>query len=193
MDPLRILSLLFLFYNSTMAQEFPFSSLPPPAETYTAGNTISRMIEGLGFRYYWATEALRDQDLTYRPSDEAQSALGTIQHIYGLSRSILNAVKNIASVRPAPKPPETLENLRGATLNYLKQAADLFQNTNKAQLEQLNIIFDRDGKQSKFPIWNLINGPIADAIYHTGQLVSFRRTTGNPIPKGVNVFLGIKN
>jgi hypothetical protein len=39
----------------------------------------------------------------------------------------------------------------------------------------------------------LINGPITDAIYHTGQVVSFRRTSGNPIPKGVNVFLGVKN
>ena len=63
----------------------------------------------------------------------------------------------------------------------------------ETQLEYLNIIFERGGKQTKFPVWNLINGPIADAIYHTGQVVSFRRTSGNPIPKGVNVFLGVKN
>lgn len=79
-----------------MSQELPFYSIPPAAEHYTAANSISRMIEGLGFRYYWATEGL-------------------------------------------------------------------------------------------------INGPITDAIYHTGQVVSFRRTSGNPIPKGVNVFLGVKN
>ena len=29
-----------------------------------------------------------------------------------------------------------------------------------------------------------------DAIYHTGQIVSFRRTTGNPIDSSVNVFMG---
>jgi hypothetical protein len=57
----------------------------------------------------------------------------------------------------------------------------------------MSIIFDRKGKISNFPIWNLMNGPLEDAIYHTGQIVSFRRTAGNPIPKGVNVFLGVKN
>jgi hypothetical protein len=60
-------------------------------------------------------------------------------------------------------------------------------------LEKANVIFDRGGKQSQFPLWNLINGPISDALYHTGQVVSFRRSSGNPIPKGVNVFLGVKN
>ena len=59
-------------------------------------------------------------------------------------------------------------------------------------LKNIKIIFLRKSGNYEFPIWNLINGPISDAIYHTGQLVSFRRTSGNPIPKGVNVFLGIK-
>ena len=57
----------------------------------------------------------------------------------------------------------------------------------------MKVVFDRQGKISSFPVWNLMNGPLQDAIYHTGQIVSFRRTTGNPIPKGVNVFLGVKN
>ena len=32
------------------------------------GNIISRMINGLGYRYYWATEKLKDNDLRYRTS-----------------------------------------------------------------------------------------------------------------------------
>jgi len=40
------------------------------------------------------------------------------------------------------------------------------------------------------PFWNLINGPFSDIIYHTGQVVAFRRITGNPINPGVNVFVG---
>lgn len=176
-----------------MAQELPFSSIPPAAEKYTAGNSISRMIQGLGFRYYWATEGLRTEDLVYRPSAEAQSTLETIQHIYGLSKMIVNTAKNEPSTRPAQESPKTLEELRNKTLKYLKQASDLLEKRSEIELEELNIIFDRGGQQTKFPVWNLINGPIADAIYHTGQVVSFRRTSGNPIPKGVNVFLGVKN
>lgn len=64
---------------------------------------------------------------------------------------------------------------------------------NPNELEALQVIFDRGGGQTRFPLWNLINGPISDAIYHTGQVVSFRRSSGNPISKGVNVFLGVKN
>ena len=60
------------------------------------------------------------------------------------------------------------------------------------ELGLLKIKFNRGGAYSEFPVWNLINGPISDAIYHVGQIVSFRRTSGNPIEKGVNVFLGEK-
>jgi uncharacterized damage-inducible protein DinB len=186
-------TLLFIFSLQTMAQELPFSSIAAAPQDYTAGNSISRMIQGLGFRYHWATEGLRAEDLEYRPTKEAQSTLGTLQHIYGLTKTILNAAKNEASKRPAPSPPDNLEALRAATLKDLQQAATLFLNYSEDEIEGLNIIFEREGKQSRFPVWNLINGPIADALYHTGQVVSFRRTSGNPIPKGVNVFLGVKN
>ena len=186
-------TLLFIFSLQTMAQELPFSSIPAAPKDYTAGNSISRMIQGLGFRYHWATEGLRAEDLEYRPTKEAQSTLGTLQHIYGLTKTILNAAKNEASKRPVPSPPENLEALRAATLKYLQQAATLFLNYSEDEIGGLNIIFEREGKQSRFPVWNLINGPIADALYHTGQVVSFRRTSGNSIPKGVNVFLGVKN
>ncbi|MDA8818860.1 hypothetical protein N9N15_01195 [Flavobacteriaceae bacterium] len=176
-----------------MAQDHPFSSIPPSPKNFSASNSICRMIQGLGFRYHWATEGLRAEDLEYRPSDEAQSTLSTIQHIYSLSKTILNAAKNKVSEGPKPIPPDRLDELRAATLDYLQESAELFLNYNEDELYELNIIFERGGKQSKFPIWNLINGPISDALYHTGQVVSFRRTSGNPISKGVNVFLGVKN
>ena len=190
---IRFFTLFFIFSIQSMAQELPFSSIPAAPQGYTAGNSIGRMIQGLGFRYYWATEGLRTEDLEYRPTKEAQSTLSTLQHIYGLTKTLLNAAENKVSKRPAPGPPENLEALRASTLNDLQQAATLFLNYSDDELEGLNIIFEREGKQSKFPVWNLINGPIADALYHTGQVVSFRRTSCNPIPKGVNVFLGVKN
>ena len=184
---------VFTFSLQTMAQDYPFSSIPQAPKNFSASNSICRMIQGLGFRYHWATEGLRAEDLEYRPSDEAQSTLGTIQHIYSLSITILNAAKNKVSEGPRPIPPDRLDELRTATLDYLQESAKLFLNFNEDELYELNIIFERGGKQSKFPIWNLINGPISDALYHTGQVVSFRRTSGNPISKGVNVFLGVKN
>ena len=52
------------------------------------------------------------------------------------------------------------------------------------------VLFQRGDKTSSFPFWHVINGPISDALYHVGQLVSFRRTTGNPLNSNVNVFMG---
>ena len=47
----------------------------------------------------------------------------------------------------------------------------------------------KEGKTT-LQFYNIINGPIADAIWHTGQLAVFRRASGNPINSKVNHFLG---
>lgn len=58
------------------------------------------------------------------------------------------------------------------------------------ELQQFELKNKSDEKQ--FPFWNLLNGPLLDALTHVGQITSWRRIAGNPQPKGVNVFLGIK-
>jgi hypothetical protein len=32
------------------------------------------------------------------------------------------------------------------------------------------------------PFWHIINGPLSDALTHTGQINSFRRLNGNGVP-----------
>lgn len=193
MKPAYSLTLLFFVSSFAMAQALPFSQIPEAPKHLTPSTTLLRMVQGLGFRYYWATEGLRKEDLDYRPSQEASSSLETLQHLYSLSKTIAEAVQNIPSKRPDTKAPVTLESLRAETLTNLELAAQVLSQADQEGLERMKIVFDREGKQSAFPLWNLINGPISDALYHTGQVVSFRRTSGNPIAKGVNVFLGIKN
>ena len=70
----------------------------------------------------------------------------------------------------------------------LKKAADIFRATN--DLGQYNIVFNRGGQTSEFPFWNQINGPIADALWHCGQVITFRRSSGNPYNSKANVFSG---
>ena len=53
-------------------------------------------------------------------------------------------------------------------------------------VSEYKIIF---GEQ-EIPFWNQVNGPISDAIWHCGQLVVYRRSTGNPINPKVNHFSG---
>ena len=154
------------------------------------GNIISRMINGLGYRYYWATEKLRENDLRYRPSNDAYSTKETMVHIFTLSKTLYKTTLSKINERPDIDIPGDYENIRNETLQFLEKASKNFSNLNSEELNQMKIKFNRGGTIKSFPIWNLLNGPIADAIYHTGQIVSFRRTTGNPIDSSVNVFMG---
>ena len=191
-NAMRILFLCFTFLSVTlMAQDkLPFYEIPPAPETTASGNVLARMTQGLGYRYYWATKDLREEDLNYRPSNAAASAYETLEHLYGLSDMIRNTALSQASKRPVEKLPEGYENLRKATLLLLEEASQAFLSQTPAEIESLQLIIARGEKNYTFPIWNLINGPLSDALYHTGQVVSFRRTTGNPIHPGVNVFMG---
>lgn len=173
-----------------MAQEqLPLHEIPPAPDEVTSGNVIARMVQGLGYRYYWASNALRKEDLAYRPSEEAASLLETLQHLYGLADVIRNTALSTPSKRPL-EVPEDYKTLRKGTLDLLEEAQQLYLDKTAAEVAAMQVKFDRGEKISSFPVWNLLNGPLADALYHTGQLVSFRRTAGNPIDSGVNVFMG---
>lgn len=202
MKPLLFLSTLFFMSLSLLSAEdmfafppssdpgLPYSRIPDAPDTYSAGKVAARVIDGLGFRFYWATEDLRDSDLVYKPSAEARTTLETVYHIYGLSRVILNTVEQKPNISDNTGERLSFEEARRKTLNNLKRASDLLKLTPDTDITHLKMIFGKGENSSEFPFWNLLNGPIADAIYHTGQVVSFRRSSGNPINPKVNVLTG---
>lgn len=69
-----------------------------------------------------------------------------------------------------------------------KKASDILRKTD--DVSKLKITFKGKEKNAEFPFWNSINGTIADAIWHAGQIVMMRRASGNPFNSKVNVFLG---
>ena len=79
------------------------------------------------------------------------------------------------------------------TLENLYKARQLVLDKNMYRIEDYDIEFLRDDRTGSFPYWHMFNGPIADALYHVGQVVSFRRTSGNPMNSKVNVFMGKNN
>ncbi len=79
--------------------------------------------------------------------------------------------------------------LRKATLENLKTASDLLR-SGKVKLEDCKIVFQHSETKSEYPFWNNLNRPLADALWHTGQVVSFRRSSGNPFSSKVSVFNG---
>ncbi len=196
-----VLSLNYGFSQDTTAttkqamtnKSLPYSEIPKYDALYNPGNIIRRMVDGLGYRYYWATDGLREADLSYQPSKDARSTRATLEHVCGLSETILNAAKNVANVRPVDWSGLSFSELRSLTIKNLKEASDLFKDKTAVEIAELHVIFERNNKQNAFPFWNMINGQISDALYHTGQLVSFRRASGNPMNPNVNVFIGKNN
>lgn len=168
----------------------PYREIPATPDAFTAETVVARMIDGLGFRFYWATEGLRPEDLAFRPTPEARSSEETIDHIMGLSMIIVNATKKQPNVRSGEETsPLSFEVKRKMTLEALKTASDLLRRPG-SKLEDFDIVFQNAETSTEFPFWNMLNGPIADALWHVGQVVSFRRSSGNPFNSKASVFSG---
>ena len=169
----------------------PYAEIPHAPEAVTPGSVLSRVIDGLGFRYYWASQGLVKDDLDYAPGNDGRNIAETLGHIYGLSDMILNAAKNLPNDRTKQLEKLAFTDQRKKTLENLKEASVLF--AAATDLTEHKIIFESKKGTKTYPFWNGINGPIEDAIWHTGQIAVMRRSAGNPIHSKVNVFLGRLN
>jgi len=191
-----LFTLLFLaFTQISLSQnsgtmKIPYQQIPEYPSDFSSGNVLSRFIDGLGYRYYWATQGLTEKDLKYAPSKDARNMLQTLQHIHGLSKGIANAPQNAANVSGQGASEMSFEKLRKQTLDNLAKASQLVAGKSAEEVAGFKVIFQSGEKKREFPYWHMINGQISDAIYHVGQVVTLRRSSGNPINPKVNVFMG---
>jgi len=172
-------------------QDIPYYQIPDYPDSYSPGTVVARMIDGLGFRYFWATEGLSAEDLAYKPSESNRTIDETLEHIYNLSRVVYNsAIKEINDrTQPGEKPLSFQEKRKRTLLNF-KKASEILGNAE--DLNEHPVIFKTKSGTFNNPFWNQINGPIEDAVWHCGQIVALRRAAGNPIDSKVNVFTGVR-
>ncbi|MHA7943309.1 DinB family protein [Formosa sp. 3Alg 14/1] len=168
--------------------KLPYYEIPEHSETYTAGTVVGRAIDGLGFRFYWATEGLSATDLDFKLNTEMRSPLELMTHIHGLSAILRDAALKVPHVNETLKRPLTYNELRAQTLNNLKTASDILKEAN--DLKPFDMIFKSPKGERSVPFWNAINGPIEDSVWHCGQIVTIRRMSGNPINPNINHFSG---
>lgn len=184
-----LIPLLFfpLIMTAQDTSDLPYYEIPEYSENFTAGTVAARQVDALGFRFYHATNGLTEKDLAFKANDDVRSTGETVSHIYDLTLIILNSTLNKPN-NSGEKPEMTFKEQREKALQNLKQAAEILRASD--DISKFKIIFgDRE-----IPFWNNINGPIADSIWHAGQIASYRRNTGNPINSNVNHFSGtVKN
>lgn len=176
--------------NVYCQDQLPYSAIPAYPASYTSGAVAARVIDGLGFRYYWATEGLRDEDLTFKPSGEARTSMETLQHIHVMSYNLVNATKQIASESSKINSDKSFKALRKETLLNFEEASNILKANGDKGLEDFNLVFKGENYEVSYPFWNLLNGPIADMLWHVGQVVTFRRSSGNPFNGNMSVLTG---
>ena len=82
--------------SNSQNNTLPYYEIPDYPSEYNEGTVVARLIDGLGFRYYWATEGLRAEDLAFKPSDDARTTGDTVDHILGLTNVVLHsAIKKV--------------------------------------------------------------------------------------------------
>jgi hypothetical protein len=152
----------------------PFREVTHYPDGVTPQAIIVRLLDGLGFRFHWATEALREEDYAYSPGAGCKTIGQLVDHIWGLMNWII-----IHGHLPQEPRPEAYPARRVHVLTLVQRLREHFADLGAEDLASVQI-------ENK-PFWHLINGPLADALTHIGQINSFRRLAGNP-PSEANVF-----
>ncbi len=164
--------------------ELPYYVLPEPPEKMNATGLLIRLVDSFGFRYRWATEGLRDEDMEFHACDSSMSLDELLTHVHGLI-SVTEAF--IMGNEREKIVPTSLEERRRKTLKIACRLREELHTIDDEYLGKRRYMVPWASKE--YPIWWLINGPLSDALTHVGQIASWRRINGNPIP-GANVFYG---
>ncbi len=173
-----------------MAQDTHYQEIPEHPEKFTSGGVISRMIDGLGFRYYWASKDLTQKDLHYKATEGSRTMYETMEHIYSMSQTLVRIIVKEYEVDEDEHMDYQL--LRHKTLHHIQLASATIRHMTDEEIAQLEIVYGYGKEERRYPFWYMINGQISDMLYHTGQMLTFRRLSGKPIESGLSVFLGGK-
>ena len=84
----------------------------------------------------------------------------------------------------------SFEEKRRKTLENIQRASEILKAADQGTLDEYTMVFQGGENSTSYPYWNLINGPISDAIWHCGQVVLLRRSSGNPFNSKVSVLQG---
>ena len=153
-----------------MNEYTPFARLDSHPTHVNGPSVVARLLDSQGFRFYWATQGLTPREYAFSPGQGCQSIADLVGHIWGLTNWVHISVFGQGEQRPEGAPLQ-----REHTLKMLHRLREHMASLDDAALEAITID-DR-------PFWHMINGPLADALTHVGQINAFRRLAGSPTPK----------
>ena len=157
-----------------------FEHLSDIPNTIEARTIMIRLIDGISFRFYQATDLLTESDYVFRPADDCMRLNELLFHIEKLCYWVDNSFRKTPisldfSMKEFPE-------MRLSILESLEQTKSKLNSISDSDLSMITI--------RKLPFWNMINGPLADILTHVGQINTYRRLNGNPIKSTLSPFTG---
>lgn len=138
------------------------SSIPEPPDAYTATTVIARLVQAFEYRFCRAVQGLDASHMDTSPIDGAMSLGELVSHIGDLA-SWTAAALSIECEKPGTD--------LDAIQNILRQMAQKLDSMQDADLQDAKLGGTRD-------FWYAVNGPLADALTHIGQVNTYKRLMG---------------
>jgi hypothetical protein len=124
--------------------------------------------------------------MQFSPGDDTRTIAETIDHIYAMTNLIYMTVYQR---EPDKKEVNSIEQKREMALLNIEMISKKLKSSTDSDMDSYTIEF---ANKKVYPFWYMLNGPIADCIWHCGQIVSFRRSSGNPFNPDVSLLNGKK-
>lgn len=174
-----------------------YHTLPDPPAEFGAATVLARLLDGLGFRYRWAADGLAPTDLAFTPGHGSMTVGELLLHMRQLvcwvgvnvnaSREGGDPVRWSDACAHLPDPGADPQALSEQVLQAIAQLREQLLDMGDERLADVRLLAS-SGPDLR-PLWNAINGPLADFLTHVGQLNAWRRQMGKPAPR-VDVFRG---
>ncbi len=167
---LKKLILIFSLFMSSFSYcqenttELPYNKKPAYPKKNTGGILMAKMLGELGYKYYWATDSLLNDEIrnTFNSSNLPRLLL---KRVYQMSENIIN-YSSESKVKPRLKLEEmSFEDFRKNTLLNLKEASNiLIKNADSTHFSNLNFFVKS----------------IAFSNSYCDQIILFRENMGMP-------------
>lgn len=130
--------------------------------------TIRHFLATLNYRLRGAVRGAPDSFYTFMPSGDGRGAVEILHHVNDLLRFVVRAFDKGSVVPIAQREPKA----ELATFAKLLRIVD-------EHLQKTELTGDIKGR--KLTLQVLLQGPLADAMTHVGQLAQLRRQAGSPV------------
>lgn len=163
-------------YSQEKITQLPYNKNLKYPNKITAGIVMAKMVDELGYKYYWATDSLFNDESKYTFNSNNLARI-LLKGVYQMSENIINyTLEN--NIKPEPKLEEmSYEDFRKITLLNLKEASS---------------ILIKNAETTLLLNWAPFMNYIAYSNAYCDQIILFRENNGNPF-KPKNDLIGQKS